>query len=247
VNGLSVPQFLREFEQDLPAVHRIITSQGGRFVLGVGRDEPYKNWSVATRWLAGLAAAHNPLMTNDGSVQGTLWFVHVCPVVLPGGAYSLGTFGIGETLSRDTVDGAGWVYQSAGVLRLEKLTDRQLALLYRGAEALGQFSDLEGFGLPIVEAYLAGLGIHAASQSGCRPFLESLDDRNGVHFFDGDPESSFQSLDPNTVRMPWSQAIETRTLLSRERLSSSAVMDVLGSPGAMSKALLDLAREQVPQ
>src|SRR5262249_43260244 len=85
------------------------------------------------------------------------------------------------------VGGAGWGEQPQlerpGVVRLGRVTDEQLARLYRGAAAVVYPSRFEGFGMPVTEAMACGAPVVASAH-------ESLDEACGDAAVRADPESA---------------------------------------------------------
>ena len=83
--------------------------------------------------------------------------------------------------------GVGWGEQPQldrpGVVRLGRVTDEQLARLYRGAAAVVYPSRFEGFGMPVTEAMAAGAPVVASSHP-------SLDEACGDAAVRADPESA---------------------------------------------------------
>lgn len=91
---------------------------------------------------------------------------------------------LGLTLA--VAGGAGWGAQPAldrpGIARLGRVTDDELAALYRGAAAVAYPSRFEGFGMPITEAMASGAPVVASAHP-------SLDEACGTAAVRVDPES----------------------------------------------------------
>jgi len=94
---------------------------------------------------------------------------------------------LGDTgLTLLVAGGAGWGEQPQldrpGVVRLGRVSDGELARLYRGAAAVAYPSRFEGFGMPITEAMASGAPVVASSHP-------SMDDAAGDAAVRADPES----------------------------------------------------------
>jgi glycosyltransferase involved in cell wall biosynthesis len=85
------------------------------------------------------------------------------------------------------VGGAGWGEQPQldrrGIVRLGRVTDEELARLYRGAAVVAYPSRFEGFGMPITEAMASGAAVVASSHP-------SLDEACGNAAVRVDPDSA---------------------------------------------------------
>jgi alpha-1,3-rhamnosyl/mannosyltransferase len=105
------------------------------------------------------------------------------------------------------VGGAGWGEQPQldrpGVVRLGRVSDDELAALYRGAAAVVYPSRFEGFGMPITEAMACGAPVVASSHG-------SLDEAAGEAAVRCDPESAEAMAD--AIREALARRAELRAL-----------------------------------
>src|SRR5207253_1498619 len=108
------------------------------------------------------------------------------------------------------VGGAGWGEQPQldrpGIARLGRVSDPELARLYRGAAAVAYPSRFEGFGMPITEAMASGAPVVVSSH----PSMDDAADDAAVRV---DPES------PEAIAAGIREAIERRDELRAKGLA----------------------------
>jgi glycosyltransferase involved in cell wall biosynthesis len=109
--------------------------------------------------------------------------------------------------------GQGWGEQPQldrpGVVRLGRVSDEELAQLYRGAAAVVYPSRFEGFGMPITEAMACGAPVVASAHP-------SLDDACGDAALRADPES------PGAIAAAIREALSRRDDLHARGLAHAA-------------------------
>jgi alpha-1,3-rhamnosyl/mannosyltransferase len=121
---------------------------------------------------------------------------------------------LGDTdLELAVVGGEGWGEQPQldrpGIVRLGRVSDEQLASLYRGAALMVYPSRFEGFGMPITEAMACGSPVVASSHP-------SLDEACGDAAVRADPES------PEAFAGAIREALGRRDELRRQGLAHAA-------------------------
>jgi alpha-1,3-rhamnosyl/mannosyltransferase len=111
------------------------------------------------------------------------------------------------------VGGEGWGEQPRldrpGIVRLGRVSDDELARLYRGAAAVVYPSRFEGFGMPVTEAMASGAPVVASSHP-------SLDDACGDAAVRADPESA------EAIAAGIREALDRRSELREKGLAHAA-------------------------
>ncbi len=109
--------------------------------------------------------------------------------------------------------GSGWGEQPEldrrGIVRLGRVTDEELARLYRGAAAVVYPSRFEGFGMPITEAMACGAPVVASSHP-------SMDEASGGAAGRADPD------DPEAIAAAIRDALTRRDELRALGLAHAA-------------------------
>jgi glycosyltransferase involved in cell wall biosynthesis len=198
-----------------------------RLLLGVGRDESYKSWSNVTDVMAKLA----PVFDHN------LWFLHVCTSSSVNSYYDQ----LASSLEESLVFGSCTIYPRIRVIRVTAVSDLGLACLYRYADALIHLSKAEGYGLPLAEAYLAGLPVFAVERNGFAEVFRGLTDQSAVHFFDSFPDYEVltSALFPEGAL---EDRVNTRSECSKKRLADRVVDNLLlsnASLGMLANQIID--------
>jgi glycosyltransferase involved in cell wall biosynthesis len=203
--------------------YQLLEPSGGssgkvRFVLGVGRDERYKSWSEVTDVLSQLA----PVFDHN------LWFLHVCTSSAANAYYEQ----LSSAHEESSVFGACTIYPRIRLIRVTDVSDLGLACLYRYADALIHLSKAEGYGLPLAEAYLAGLAVFAVQRNGFAEVFRRLPDQSAVHFFDSSPDYELLAgaLFPEAAL---EDRLNARLECSKKRLADRVVENLLLSNATM--------------
>jgi len=133
------------------------------------------------------------------------------------------------------------IYPRIRVIRVNDVSDLGLACLYRYADALIHLSKAEGYGLPLAEAYLAGLPVFAIQRNGFAEVFRRLTDQSGVHFFDSTPDYELLSgaLFPEAAL---EARVNSRSECSKKRLADRVVDNLLlsnASMGMLANQIID--------
>jgi alpha-1,3-rhamnosyl/mannosyltransferase len=131
---------------------------------------------------------------------------------------------LGDTgLSLVVAGGTGWGEQPEldrpGIVRLGRVTDEELARLYRGAAAVVYPSRFEGFGMPITEAMASGAPVVVSAHP-------SMDEASGTAAVRADPESPEAIADAVREALARRDELRARGLEHARRFSWRSVGEV---------------------